>query len=149
MCTYTHTPTGGQIALGRMQLLLVFINEEHDATLAVSHALLSLLTLLQHASVNRGGEDGGEEGERVSSCRASPCNTQPKYEKGVSRRFGQAAVELHERLRKALPLPMASQPIATSPCLHHKPPGGGRGDSTVWAVSLEGGMCVFFGHASL
>jgi len=145
-----------------MQLLLVFINEEHDATLAVSHALLSLLTLLQHASVNRGGEDGGEEGERVSSCntlqhtgvgrgryRASPCNTQPKYEKGVSRRFGQAAVELHERLRKALPLPMASQPIATSPCLHHKPPGGGRGDSTVWAVSLEGGMCVFFGHASL
>jgi len=176
MCTYIHTRTGGQIALGRMQLLLVQINEEHDATLAVSHALLSLLTLLQHACVNRGGEEEGEKGERASSCttlqhtatlcntlphtatqcytlqhtgvgreedRASPCNTPRTYEEGVSRRLGQAAAELHERLRKALPLPMASQPIATSLYLHHKPPGGGGGESTVWDMSLESGMCIF------
>ena len=35
ICTYTHTQKGGQIAPGCMQFLSVFINEEHNANLAV------------------------------------------------------------------------------------------------------------------
>ena len=111
----------GGVAMGRIHLFVLLIDEDQQATLAVSRALLSLVAIPRQAgtatdsSSSSGGAGAGAG--RVGAGRVL----------GVAERIALAAADVHERIRWAIPLLMASAPVA-SPAHAH----GGEHDA--WAV---------------
>ena len=101
--------------MGRIHLLLLLIDEDLQATLAVSRTLLSLVAIPRHAGAAHSSSAGGAAGSG--------------YVLSVAERMALAAADLHERIRLAIPLLMASAPVAS---LAHAR--GDPGEHDVWAV---------------
>ena len=108
---------GGRVAMGRIHLLLLLIDEDQQATLAVSRALLSLVALTRQAGAATDISSSGRGARGAGAGRVL----------GVAERIALAAADMHERIRLAIPLLMASTPVA-SPAHAH----GGEHDA--WAV---------------
>jgi hypothetical protein len=108
---------GGRVAMGRIHLLLLLIDEDQQATLAVSRALLSLVAIPPQAgaATDSSSSGGGARGAGVGRVL------------GVAERIALAAADMHERIRLAIPLLMASAPVAS--------PAHAHGDEhDAWAV---------------
>ena len=103
--------------MGRIHLLVLLIDEDQQAPLAVRRALLSLVAVSPQAgaATDSSSSGGGARGAGVGRVL------------GVAERIALAAADMHERIRLAIPLLMASAPVAS-------PAHAQGGEHDAWAV---------------